>query len=61
MQLSKALARSKREYIIINTLGKHYYNKTVQDKILQNQIETNRMSNNTAKTEMVVEMKSEYK
>ena len=38
MQLSKALARSKREYIIINTLGKHYYNKTVQDKILQNQI-----------------------
>ena len=42
-------------------LGKHYYNKTTQDKILQNQIETSRMSNNTTKTEMVVEMKSAYK
>ena len=40
MQLSKALARSKRKYIII---------------------ETNRMSNNTTTTEMVVEMKSAYK
>ena len=52
--------------MIINTLGKHYYNKTAQGKILQDQKKkqkkkTNRMSNNTTKTEMVEEMKLSYK
>ena len=39
----------------------HYYNQTAQDKTLQNQIETGRMSNNITKTEMVVDMKPAYK
>ena len=57
----KTLARSKRKCIIINTLGKHYYNKRAQDKIIQNRIETNRISNNTTKTEIVVKMISANK
>ena len=40
---------------------KHYYNKTAQARQNFTESETNRMSNNTTKTEMVVEMKSSYK